>query len=80
MNGKELINSESDIHWPDCRICKDIFLRIRQTRRYCYDCGDAACEGEHGSFIPGGALFRCVACQAKHAERTPVTIGGKKYE
>lgn len=33
-----------------CRICEEVFSRIRLTWRYCEDCGRAFCEGEHGTF------------------------------
>lgn len=36
--------------WVHCRLCEVIFKRKRETMRYCHQCGDAFCEGEHGTF------------------------------
>ncbi len=47
--------------WVPCRICRDIFARIRLTVRYCATCERAFCEGEHGSFV-GGGVGVCVRC------------------
>lgn len=47
--------------WVPCRICKEIYLRVRLTARYCNDCKRGFCESEHGSFIGrgGGVCVRC---------------------
>ena len=47
--------------WVPCRICRQMFLRIRLTARYCNTCGRGFCEGEHGSF-PGRGPAVCVRC------------------
>ncbi len=47
--------------WVPCRICEEIFLRVRLTRRYCNTCKRAFCEGEHGSFAGRGPAV-CVQC------------------
>jgi hypothetical protein len=47
--------------WVPCRICREIFLRIRLTARYCNTCGHAFCDGEHGSFAGRGPAM-CVRC------------------
>jgi len=41
-------------YWVPCRICEEIFLRVRLTARYCNTCKRAFCEGEHGSFAGRG--------------------------
>jgi hypothetical protein len=48
-------------HWVPCRICREIYARIRLTVRYCGNCGRAFCEGEHGRFAMGQKAF-CVRC------------------
>lgn len=50
-----------DDAWVPCRICKEIFLRVRLTARYCNSCKRAFCEGEHGNFAgaKGGVCVRC---------------------
>lgn len=47
--------------WVPCRICRQIFLRIRLTARYCGTCKRGFCEGEHGSFTGRGPAV-CVRC------------------
>lgn len=47
--------------WVPCRICRQIFNRIRLTARYCSTCGRGFCEGEHGNFA-GGRTATCVRC------------------
>lgn len=44
-----------------CRICWDVFGRIRLTVRYCATCHRGFCEGEHGNFS-GGQRGVCVRC------------------
>lgn len=46
---------DEDDLWVPCRICQEVFLRIRLTSRYCNTCGRAFCEGEHGNFAGSGA-------------------------
>jgi hypothetical protein len=50
--------------WVPCRICKEIFARVRLTARFCNNCNRAFCEGEHGSFTGGGPAM-CVRCYSK---------------
>ena len=47
--------------WVPCRICRQIFNRIRLTARFCASCDHAFCEGEHGSFVGRGPAT-CVRC------------------
>ncbi len=48
--------------WVPCRICEQIFMRVRLTARYCGKCGFAFCEGEHGGFVQRGPAL-CVQCR-----------------
>ena len=50
--------------WVPCRICRQVFKRIRLTARYCESCKRGFCEGEHGSFAGGGPAV-CVRCLKK---------------
>ena len=59
ISAKELIDEGE---WAECWICKDIFRRRRQTKRYCYHCDRGFCEGEHGSFAKG--IGTCIVCGA----------------
>lgn len=43
-----------------CRLCEDMFRRKRETARYCLNCENSFCEGEHGSFAYGHG--RCIIC------------------
>lgn len=45
--------------WSPCRICEEIFLRVRFSRRYCNTCKRAFCESKHGSFAGRGSAL-CV--------------------
>ena len=47
--------------WVPCRLCRQMFLRIRLTGRYCGTCKRGFCEGEHGSFV-GRGIGVCVRC------------------
>ena len=47
--------------WVPCRICRQIFLRLRLTARYCATCSRGFCEGEHGNFV-GRGVGVCVRC------------------
>jgi hypothetical protein len=47
--------------WVPCRICQEVFLRIRLTARFCNTCSRAFCEGEHGNFAGRGPAV-CVQC------------------
>jgi hypothetical protein len=60
-NDKSKIEGPGDGLWVPCRICQEVFLRIRLTGRYCNTCGRAFCEGEHGSFASRGPGV-CVQC------------------
>jgi len=53
----------SDGLWVPCRICEQIFMRVRLTARYCNTCGRAFCEGERGSFTGRGPAV-CVQCRS----------------
>ena len=44
-----------------CRICWDVFGRVRLTLRFCGTCKRAFCEGEHGNFTGRGPAV-CVRC------------------
>ena len=57
--GKELIEKGE---WAECRICLDAFRRQRKTLRYCNNCKNGFCEGEHGSFSYKVGV--CVICGA----------------
>jgi hypothetical protein len=48
-------------HIVPCRICLDIYARVRLTLRYCNSCKRAFCEGEHGNFTGRGPAV-CVRC------------------
>jgi len=50
----------NDIGIP-CRICEHVFRRIRITWRYCAECHQGFCEGEHGTFARGGR-GTCIQC------------------
>ncbi len=60
---EKIINGE----WVNCWICKNIFRRRRETKRYCDECEKAFCEGEHGSFAQKGRGL-CIACQMKQKQ------------
>jgi hypothetical protein len=49
-------------NYKPCVLCKSAFGRIRLTNRYCYDCGNAFCDGEHGNFAKN--VGKCVICGA----------------
>lgn len=53
--------------WVPCRICENMFKRIRLTLRYCNNCGVGFCEGEHGTF-EGKRGGYCVQCRKKVSE------------
>jgi len=58
LSGKQIISAGD---WADCYICEQIFKRKRLTKRYCSNCHNAFCEGEHGNF-EGGRVAVCVRC------------------
>lgn len=67
-----MVNSPSDRElieagqWVPCRICERVFLRRRETKRYCNHCGIAVCEGEHaGVLFVGQRFILCVTCIRK---------------
>lgn len=60
-NGKELIEEEGE--WAECYICREAFRRKRETKRYCAECKEGFCEGEHGNFAQGRGM--CVICGRK---------------
>jgi hypothetical protein len=46
--------------WVDCYICSVVYMRKRETKRYCRTCKRGFCEGEHGTFQGGpGTCVRC---------------------
>lgn len=58
---KELIDAGG---WGECWICRDVFRRRRETKRYCNKCHRGWCEGEHGNFAHN--IGHCIICgQAK---------------
>lgn len=59
-------------HWANCRICFDAFRRQRLTLRFCLDCGNGFCEGEHGNFAYGHG--KCIICGEKRSYRQPRPI------
>lgn len=61
MTGKEIISSDD---WANCYICEHIFKRKRMTKRYCYHCKNAFCEGEHGTF-EGKRIAVCIRCYSE---------------
>lgn len=50
---------ERDIFIP-CRICEELFRRIRLTKRYCQECRKGYCEGEHGILRNRGLCLVCL--------------------
>ena len=50
--------------WVPCRICREIFERVRLTALWCGTCGRSFCEGEHGSF-KGRGRGVCVRCYTR---------------
>lgn len=54
--------------WVPCRLCEAMFRRLRQTARYCANCENGFCEGEHGSFAYGHG--RCIVCGAHKSYKT----------
>lgn len=58
MTDKEKIDAGK---WVNCYICKELFKRKRQTKRYCKHCQKGFCEGEHGTF-QGGKFGICIQC------------------
>lgn len=57
MTGKDLIDRGE---WAECWICRDVFRRRRETKRYCASCKRGFCEGEHGNFSRNRGT--CVIC------------------
>jgi hypothetical protein len=47
-----------------CRICFQVFARVRITWRYCAKCEEAFCEGEHGNWPNRNTAF-CLRCNPK---------------
>ncbi len=58
------VKIDADELWAPCRICREMFNRLRLTARYCGSCERAFCEGEHGSFV-GRGVGVCVRCYNK---------------
>jgi hypothetical protein len=46
-----------------CRICQEMFSRIRLTQMYCDTCKMGVCSGEHGQWTDGGKHVLCVRHQ-----------------
>jgi hypothetical protein len=55
--------------WVPCRLCRQIFLRLRLTARYCGTCKRGFCEGEHGSFTGRGPAV-CVRCYRREQSKS----------
>lgn len=55
-------DSKKKVSWVPCRICREIFNRIRLTELYCKDCERCFCS-EHGTFKSGHG--KCVRCYTK---------------
>ncbi len=51
-----------------CRMCWDIFARVRLTLRFCGSCKRAFCEGEHGNFTGRGPAV-CVRCFSRSSSQ-----------
>ena len=64
--------------WVPCRICEEIFLRIRLTRRYCNTCKRAFCEGEHGGFSGRGPAV-CVQVPPPRKAVRAITVHVSGY-
>jgi hypothetical protein len=58
--------------WIPCRVCWDVFMRLRLTARFCDNCERAFCEGEHGNFTGGsrGVCVRCFSRSGMQLEKT----------
>jgi hypothetical protein len=52
--------------WANCATCEQIYLRLRQTARFCSECDNAFCEGEHGST---SYRFMCNVCILKNNKK-----------
>lgn len=54
-------------HYVPCRLCQEMFHRIRLTQYFCGTCKRGICEGEHGMWYGKGArgVPQCVYCWAK---------------
>lgn len=66
--GREAISDGST--WAFCWICDNVFRRKRETKRYCIDCNDGFCEGEHGTFAQKRGpvnVGRCILCIGKQS-------------
>lgn len=67
-----------------CRICENVFRRLRLTLRNCALCDKGFCEGEHGTFATRGRAT-CVQCglhgteESLTVDRMPVSVD-KAYE
>jgi len=66
---KEWIERNGDNFAP-CWICAWAFARRRDTRRFCSECHQGFCEGEHGSFAQGTG--KCVVCLKLPASKRPI--------
>ena len=67
MKRKEKTDKEKILEkrpWVNCYICEEIFLRKRETKRYCNTCERGFCEGEHGSFA-GRKVGHCIVCDTR---------------
>jgi hypothetical protein len=61
LDDKEKIETGS---WVNCWICESVFRRRRETKRYCANCKQGCCEGEHGTFAQR-PVFKCIICGAQ---------------
>jgi len=57
-SGKRLIEGGK---WAECWICRNVFRRRRETKRYYQECEGGLCEGEHGTLAQGrgSCAFAC---------------------
>ncbi len=58
---QQIPNVEDGTFGP-CYICLKKFGRIRLTDRYCHQCDNWYCEGEHGTFA---GMSHCLICDTE---------------
>lgn len=62
LNSKQTIITTKD--WVDCYICASFFGRRRETLRYCDNCSNGFCEGEHGRWPSINNKGLCIICES----------------
>lgn len=60
---KDDVKIGANERYVPCRICQEMFNRIRLTQLYCYECKRAVCNGEHGQWFVKGNHVLCVRCR-----------------